>query len=283
MCGYSEMFFRLRFPGAVGIVCRMRERSAWKAANTEGCTRRHVLHDSRRAGTTGKVKEWRLFEFYVQALLRGRLIFCVSFRGDCPTPFPRAGFRRWRSCVVMGEFLSCVSGSSIVAGFNIWVFETSEASADGVACRAAWTRSRTNRWVRIIAQDLSRRCSFGERLNQWMFCNADRRPGFRSVSGVGRHEEGEAERERFRQADVAYLIKGAGGDVAAYPGIWKSMFYCLTQSTFEWSEFCMETIANPFSLEGDMPCCIDCDDRPIGGAMRADCRSIAAKTRGRLC
>ena len=44
----------------------------------------------------------------------------------------------------------------------------------------------------------------------------------------------------------------------------------------------METIANPFSLEGDMPCCIDCDDRPIGGAMRADCRSIAAKTRGRL-
>ena len=31
----------------------------------------------------------------------------------------------------MGEFLSCVSGSSIVAGFNILVFETSEASADG--------------------------------------------------------------------------------------------------------------------------------------------------------
>lgn len=52
-----------------------------------------------------------------------------------------------------------------------------------------------------------------------MFCNADRRPGFRSVSGVGRHEEGEAERERFRRADVAYLIKGSGGDVAAYPGI----------------------------------------------------------------
>ena len=52
-----------------------------------------------------------------------------------------------------------------------------------------------------------------------MFCNADLRPGFRSVSGVGRHEEGEAKRERFRQADVAYLIKGSGGDVAAYPGI----------------------------------------------------------------
>ena len=31
----------------------------------------------------------------------------------------------------MGEFLSCVSGSSIVAGFNILVFETSEALADG--------------------------------------------------------------------------------------------------------------------------------------------------------
>lgn len=31
----------------------------------------------------------------------------------------------------MGEFLSCVSGSSIVAGFNIWVFETPEALADG--------------------------------------------------------------------------------------------------------------------------------------------------------
>ena len=61
----------------------------------------------------------------------------------------------------------------------------------------------------MIAQDLSRRCSFEERVNQCMFCNADRCPGFRSVTGVGRHEEGEAERERFRQADVAYLIKDA--------------------------------------------------------------------------
>ena len=71
----------------------------------------------------------------------------------------------------------------------------------------------------MIAQDLSRRCSFEECVNQCMFCNADRCPGFRPVSGVGRHEEGEAERERFRRADVAYLIKGSGGDVAAYPGI----------------------------------------------------------------
>lgn len=136
----------------------------------------------------------------------------------------------------------------------------------------------------MIAQVLSRRCSFGECLNQWMFCNADRCPGFRSVSGVGRHEEGEAERERFRQADVAYLIKGSGEDVAAYPGIWKRMFYCLTQSAFEWSEFCMEAIANPSSLEGETLCCIDCDDRSReGGGMRADCRTIEAKTRGGLC
>lgn len=45
----------------------------------------------------------------------------------------------------------------------------------------------------------------------------------------------------------------------------------------------MEAIANPSSLEGETPCCIDYDDRPREGGMRADCRTIAAKTRGRLC
>lgn len=45
----------------------------------------------------------------------------------------------------------------------------------------------------------------------------------------------------------------------------------------------METIANPFSLEGDMPCCIDYDDRPREGGVCGQTAELLQRKPGADC